>query len=66
MIKLLNHNSDYHLISPYNITPQSNINVTRIEEMITNLRSSWLLNKFSLSAPQEKYREQYREYLNEC
>ena len=28
--------SDKHLISPYNITPESNINVTRIKEMITN------------------------------
>ena len=27
--------SDKHLISPYNITPESNINVTRIKEMIT-------------------------------
>ena len=27
---------DQHLISPYNITPESNINVTRIKEMITN------------------------------
>ena len=25
-----------HLISPYNITPESNIKVMRIEEMITN------------------------------
>ena len=28
--------SDQHLISPYNITLYSNINVMRIEEMITN------------------------------
>ena len=28
--------SDNHLISPYNITPESHINVTRIKEMITN------------------------------
>ena len=27
--------SDKQLISPYNITPESNINVTRIKEMIT-------------------------------
>ena len=27
---------DQHLIFPYNITPESNINVTRIKEMITN------------------------------
>ena len=38
----------------------------RIKEMITNSRSSWLLNKFSLSAPQEMYREQYGEYAYWC
>ena len=43
--------SDKHLISPYNITPESHIKVMRIKEMITIKRSSWLLNKFSLSAP---------------
>ena len=41
-------NSDKHLISPYNITPESNIWVTRIKEIITNWRSSWFLNKFLL------------------
>ena len=39
--------SDKHLISPYNITPESNIKVMRIKEMTTNWRTSWLLNKFS-------------------
>ena len=29
--------SDQLLISPHNITPESNIKVTRIKEMITNL-----------------------------
>ena len=43
--------SDQQLISPYNITPESSIKVMRIKEMITNLRSYWLLNKFSSSAP---------------
>ena len=28
--------SDWHLISPYNITSESNIKITRIKEMITN------------------------------
>ena len=28
--------SDYHLISPYFITSESNMKVMRIEEMITN------------------------------
>ena len=41
---------DQHLISPYNITCESHIKVMRIKEMVTNLRWSWLLNKFSLSA----------------
>ena len=30
--------------------------------MITNQKSSWLLNKFSLSVAWEMYREQYGEY----
>ena len=32
--------SDKHLISPHSITPESNIKVMRIKEMITNQRSS--------------------------
>ena len=48
---LLTPKSDLHLISPYNITTESHINVMRIKEMITNERNSWLLDKFSLSAP---------------
>ena len=54
--------SDYHLISPYNITLESHIKVTRIKEMIHNLGSSWLLDKFSLSAPYKMYWQQYGEY----
>ena len=49
-IKPLIPESDQHLISPFNITPESNIKVVRIWEMIINWRTSWLLNKFSLSA----------------
>ena len=30
--------SDQHLVSPYNVTPESHIKVTRVKEMITNLR----------------------------
>ena len=51
---LFNHltpKSDLHLISPYSVTTKSNIDVMRIKEMITNWRNSWLLDKFSLSAP---------------
>ena len=33
-----------------------------MKEMITNLRSSWLLFKFSLSETFEMYRERYGEY----
>ena len=33
----LNLKSDQLLISPYNITPESNIKVMRIKEMISNL-----------------------------
>ena len=33
---LLTPNSDQHLISPYNIIPESNIKVMRVKEMITN------------------------------
>ena len=32
--------SEYHLISPYNITLKSHIKVTRIKEMITHKGSS--------------------------
>ena len=44
-----------------NITPES-----RIREMVTNCRSSWLLNKFSLSAAYKMHREQYGEYAYWC
>ena len=39
------------LFSPHSITPVSLIKVTRIKEIISNYRTSWLLNKFSSSAP---------------
>ena len=57
-VNLLTSMSDQHSISPYIITPESYIQVTRIKKMIINQRSSWLLNKFSFSAPKEMYREQ--------
>ena len=46
-----NPKSDKHLISPYNISPESHVKVMRIKEMITNQRGFWLVNKISLSAP---------------
>ena len=36
----LTSKSDWHQISPYNISPESHVKVTRIKEMITNLRDS--------------------------
>lgn len=50
--------SDKDLTSPYNITPKTQIKATRIEEMITNNWSSGLLNKFSMLALKELYKEQ--------
>ena len=44
-----------------NISPES-----RVKEMITNYRSSWLLNKFSLSASLKICRYQYGEYAYWC
>ena len=35
----------------------------RIQEIITDKGSPRLLNNFSLSAPQEMYKEQYGEYV---
>ena len=65
-VKPLTPKSDKYLISPYNITLESHMKVMRRKEMITNKRSSWLLNKFSLSAPEEMYREQCGEYAYWC
>ena len=60
-IRMLTLKSDQLLISPHNITPELNIKVTRIKEMNYSWRSSWSLNKFSLSALQELYGEQCGE-----
>ena len=57
IFNLLAPKSDQHLISPYNITPESHIKVMRMKEMITNLRSSQKLKKFLLLAPWEQYEE---------
>ena len=43
---------DQHLISPYNITPESLSKVLRIKKIIIKYINSCLLNKFSLPAPQ--------------
>ena len=36
LLNLFTPNSDLHLISLYNITPESNIKVARIKEMVTS------------------------------
>ena len=41
---------------------ESNIKVMRVKEMIINWRPSWFLDKFSLPAHYEMYKEQYGEY----
>lgn len=51
LLNPLTQESDWELISSYNITPQSNIKVARIKNMINNKRNSWFLDKFSTSAP---------------
>ena len=56
--------SDWYLISPFKITPKSNINIKKNQENDHKQINSWLFNKFSLSAPQEMYREQYGEYAH--
>ena len=40
--------SDQHLISPYNITTKSHINVTRIKEMITRLKKLLMVRQILL------------------
>ena len=44
------------------ITLESQIKV-RKKKVITNWRNSWLLHKFSSSAPWEAYREQWGEFV---
>ena len=68
-LKILYHLTtmgDWHLISPYRITLESNVKVMRIKETIKNLRSSKLSNKFSSSVPQEMLRELCREHEYLC
>ena len=38
----------------------------RMKEMVIKLKSTWLLNKFFLSAPHEMDTEQYGEYAYWC
>ena len=44
------------------MTPESHKKVMRMKEMMPNKRSFWSVNKFSLTAPKEMYKEQYGEY----
>ena len=50
MFNPLTPKSEQHLISPYNIASESK-KTTRIKEILLTKEISWLLNKFSLSAP---------------
>ena len=65
-LTLLTPKSDWHLLSPYNITPESHIKVMAIKEMATREGTFWLANKFSLSAPLEMYKKQCGEYAYWC
>ena len=49
LLNPLHPESEWHLISPNNIPPESHIKVMRIKKMITNQRSFWSVNEFSLS-----------------
>ena len=66
-IDSLTHKSDWHLISPYNITPKSHVQVARIKEVMRTLRSSSLrlFNYSFLWAPKDVYREQFGEYYTD-
>ena len=50
-LKPLIPKSDKHLISTYNITPEWRIKVTRVEQIITKQRSSWLLTNSPCQYP---------------
>ena len=48
-INQFNLKCDWLLVAPCSITLESSVNIMRIQEMITSLRSSWIMsNKFSL------------------
>ena len=53
--------SDWHLISLYITTTESDSKVVRTQKMITYSRNSWLFYTTSLSIPFQMYREQYEE-----
>ena len=53
--------SDQHLISPYNIIPESNIKVRRMEEMITQPKKLLIVKQILLISNLGKCREQYGE-----
>lgn len=63
---LFSPKSDCCLISPHLITPESNIKVLRVKEMITIGRSSWLFDKISLLISQEMCSELCGEYAYFC
>ena len=58
----LTHKSDWHLISPYCITPESNVKVMRIKELITYKKKLLIFRQILLISTLEMFREQYGEY----
>ena len=66
ILNRMNPKSDEHLISLYSITPESNIEVMRIKEMISNKRSFWSVNKFDLSSSQEMYKNSKEVWYGSC
>ena len=62
-LKILHHlttKGDGHLISPYRITLESNVEVMRIKEMITNFRGYRMVNQFSFSTIENVQRTVWR------
>ena len=57
------HNWAYYIICPDNIAPESKVrSQVRVKGNDHLIKKLLIVNKFSLSEPQEMYREQYGEY----
>ena len=62
-INLLTPKNNWILISLNSIALESNVRTRRLKEIITNLGSLWLWNKFSLKVLQKMWIEQSGKYL---
>ena len=62
----LNPKRDQHLFSPNNNTAESFIKIMRKKGNDHQLKKFWLLNKFSLSVPNEMHRGELGEYKYWC